>query len=55
MAMLDKLKNVIGGRDPQYQYECTNCGTTFESPHVKINKVQCPECHTGNPRMSDRA
>lgn len=55
MAMLDKLKDALGGKEQQYQYECINCGIDFESPHVKMNKVRCPECHSGNARMADRA
>ena len=54
MAMLDKLKNAFGGTERQYDYECTNCGTNFQSPHVEMNKVRCPECHSGNARMADR-
>lgn len=56
MAMLDKLKDRFGrgGTERQYEYECINCGADFESPHVKMNKVRCPECHSGNARMADR-
>lgn len=52
--MLDKLKDRFGGSESQYEYECTKCGEVFESPHVKMNKVRCPECHSANAVMSDR-
>jgi|GEM_PF-2903600 len=54
--MLDKLKEKLGsGEDQTYEYDCTSCGERFESPHVKMNKVRCPECHSANAIMADRS
>lgn len=52
--MLDKIKEKLGGEERQYEYDCTKCGARFESPYVKMNKVRCPECHSGNAIMADR-
>ncbi|MDY6862283.1 MAG: zinc ribbon domain-containing protein [Thermodesulfobacteriota bacterium] len=38
---------------PIYEYECKKCGHNFEVFH-EIDKcdadLQCPECHTENPK-----
>lgn len=55
MSMLDKLKERFGGAKQRFEYECTKCGHVFESPHVQMNKVRCPECLAGKVKMADRA
>ncbi|WP_255151467.1 FmdB family zinc ribbon protein [Halorarius halobius] len=44
MALLERLKDIVGSDQRVYDYECVNCGAVFQSPHADLSKVTCPEC-----------
>lgn len=47
MGLLERLKRPFGGDDTVYNYECSNCGTAFESTDANMARVRCPECESG--------
>lgn len=46
MALIEKLKSMVGGEEEEqtYSYTCSDCGTGFESTAVNPNDAECPEC-----------
>lgn len=48
MGLMDKVKSLVGDEsEGSYDYECENCGNTFESEEPNPNDVDCPECGSG--------
>lgn len=55
MPVLETLKEYLGGQEQSYDYECTNCGSEFESPYADMSKVSCPECGGSRVRSATPA
>lgn len=55
MGLLTGITDLFGSADQTFRYECTNCGTTFESPHADMSKVSCPECSATRVRSASMA
>lgn len=46
VSLVDKIKDVFTDTEESemYTYECTGCGTQFESAKRNVGEVRCPEC-----------
>jgi len=44
MSIIDRVKAMFGTNDRTFEYWCTNCESTFESPKSDMSTVSCPEC-----------
>jgi DNA-directed RNA polymerase subunit RPC12/RpoP len=44
MGLLTKVRGLFESDDRTFNYQCTNCEATFESPHADMSRVSCPEC-----------
>jgi DNA-directed RNA polymerase subunit RPC12/RpoP len=48
MGLVDKVKSLVGEADEgPSEYECENCGHTFESGEANPNDIDCPACGSG--------
>jgi DNA-directed RNA polymerase subunit RPC12/RpoP len=44
MGLLNTVKGLFESEDRTFTYQCTNCESTFESPHADMSRVSCPDC-----------
>lgn len=53
MSLVDKIKDMFSDTEESemYTYECTGCGTQFESAKRNVGEVRCPEC--GASKVTD--
>ncbi|NHN41327.1 hypothetical protein G9C85_06710 [Halorubellus sp. JP-L1] len=53
MSIIDRVKSMFGTEQRTFEYWCTNCESTFESPKSDMSTVSCPSC--GETRVRSAA
>lgn len=53
MGIGNKLRSMFrteGSAETSYEYECQECGATFESEQTRFDGLTCPTCGSNNIR-----
>jgi len=56
MSLADTLRRIVAGPDGDaetFAYACVACGTEFEEPRDRMQRVACPECGSSNVRSAE--
>jgi len=48
MGLVEKVRSLVTEEEQgTYEYECENCGDSFETSAANPNDVDCPMCGSG--------
>lgn len=56
MSLAGTLRRIVAGSDEEvatFAYDCVDCGSTFEEPRDRMQRVACPDCGGSNVRSAE--